>query len=316
VISSPGSVGGAVSGGSAGAERPRRRRHRQRRRTRRHRRRQRRRAGRRRQRQRADVRALAAVGGHREVERARQLLLVEPGQVIAGRAHPLRQILSRADQRRQPQRRVERIGQRPRVGEALERRAREAAIDHPRHRARQLERRRPARHDRVLDVGRGGAGERADAAHHLVRQHAEREHVGRRGDALAEELLGREVRHPRGQGLVVRRPRAQPTGQDAEVGDLDVAVEGRDQVGRAQPAVDDAAAVGVADRARRRRDQRERGAGGQPIALVHRHRGDAPEVEAGHQLGRGEGLAGGDAELDQPRDPRVIEAAVRARRLL
>ncbi|MEZ4365132.1 MAG: hypothetical protein R2939_02450 [Kofleriaceae bacterium] len=117
-----------------------------------------------------------------------------------------------------------------------------------------------------------------------------------------------------GHAIVVRRPVVEARAEDADVGDADVALLGHDQVGRRQPEVGDAAAVGVADRARRLRDHRQRGAAGQ-LGAGHRQLGEQPaDVEALAQLGGGEGVAAGHAELGEPRDARVLEPTVGARR--
>jgi hypothetical protein len=197
---------------------------------------------------------LAAIGRQRrrEVERARELLLVDPRQVIDRGGDPPRDLAAIAGQRRQAQRGVEGVGQRPRVGEPLEGRARQAAIDHPRDRPRQIEGRRPRRHDRLGDLGRGRADEGPTTADQLVGHDPEREHVGRRRRNLAQELLGRQVRHPPDQALLVGDPAAEPAVQDAEVGDLGVAVGRRDQVAGRDAEVADPAAVGEADGAGRR----------------------------------------------------------------
>ena len=75
----------------------------------------------------------------------------------------------------------------------------------------------------------------------------------------------------------------------------------------------EAAAVGVADGARGLRDQRERTAGGErgpgELGLADQ----AQRIEAGDELDGGERGALRDAELAHPRDPRMLEAAVRAR---
>ena len=241
------------------------------------------------------------------------MALVERGEPIEGLLDLRADVLARAGDRRDAERGVERIGQRAGIGEPLERRAGEAALQDAHHRPRQRRLGGRAGHDRRGDLLGSVALEGALAGDELVGEHAEREHVGRGGGGLVGELLRGEVRDALREARRLERPLRQGRREQAEIGDLDVALGGDDHVGRREAEVGEAAAMGVADGARGLRDQRERTAGGQADA-GQPSLGDQPQrIEAEDVLDGGERRALGDAELAHPRDPRVLEAAVGAR---
>ncbi len=208
---------------------------------------------------------------------------------------------------------VERVGERARVGEAFERRAREAAQEHAHDRPRQRGLRRRFAEHGLCDLRGRASTERALPGDHLVGEHAEREHVGRRRGRLVRELFGGEVADPLRESWHVDGTRRQRRGQDAEVGDLDVTV-GRDHdVGRREPEVRDAASMRVADGARRLRDQRERTTRGDHRARESELGDEAHRIETGDVLDRGERGAARHSELAHARDPWMLESTVRTR---
>ncbi len=107
--------------------------------------------------------------------------------------------------------------------------------------AEELDRRVLARLHAAHRLERARRGERVDPGDALVEQRAEREEVAARVDGLAARLLGAHVpelalEHLLGRGLVDRAARL----GDAEVGDLDLALEREEHVLRRHVAVDDA----------------------------------------------------------------------------
>ncbi len=111
------------------------------------------------------------------------------------------------------------------------------------------QRRRPLAHVLVGDRHRGLAGERRAPGEHLVEHHTEGVDVAARVDGQALGLLGREVgggAHDEA-GLCHLLVRADRTG-DAEVGDLDLAVGGDEDVARLDVAVHDTVAMRIGER--------------------------------------------------------------------
>jgi len=147
------------------------------------------------------------------------------------------------------------------------------------------------------------------AREQLEQHHAQREHIGRRADGLAQDLLGRSVaqREPAaglaGEVSVHRAGVVQQAG-DAEVQQLGCAVRGDHHIGRLQVAVHDELRMRVVH-ALGHADQ-------QAHALRH---GGAFAVHvgaqraAGHKLQHQVGLAVvGDAGIQQARYGRVVQA--------
>ena len=127
------------------------------------------------------------------------------------------------------------------------------------------------------------------------------------------ELLGREILDAVREARDVDRALRQRRGEDAEVGDLDVAVGGDDHVRRREAEVREAATMRVADGARGLRDERECAAGGERGAGEPGLGDKRADVEPGDELDGGERRALRDAELGHARDARMLEAAVCAR---
>ena len=222
-------------------------------------------------------------------------------------------ILARAGDRRDTQRGVERICERARIGEPFERRAREAAMEHAHDRARQRGLRRRTGHDRLRDLLRSIAAERALPGDELVRDHPEREHVGGSGGRFVRDLLGCEVLDTMLEARDIDRALRQAGGEDSEVGDLHVTVGVDDHVRRRETEVGEATAVRVPDGAGGLRDERQCATRcerepGEPCFC-----GEARRIETGDVLDGGERLALRDTELAHACDPRMLEAAVRAR---
>ena len=262
--------------------------------------------------------------GHRVGRRSRRALEVDrehPGQLtfveqresLEDRLDLRPDVFARTRNRRDAQRSIERIRERAGVGEPLERRARETALQDPDDRAWQHRLGRGAGEDGLSHRMRRVALEGAMSGHQLVRQHAEREHVGRSRRLLGGELLRRAVRDTRRQPRDLERARRPRRGEQPEVGDLDVALDGDEHVGRRKPEVTDAAPVRVPDRARDLRHDRQHPAVRQRDAGVLGLRDQAEGVDARDVLDRGERHAARHAEFAHPRDARVLEAAVGAR---
>ena len=156
----------------------------------------------------------------------------------------------------------------------------ETSRDDPVERRRHLPVERRRRHRRVAldrreDLPGRLAGERPARRQHLVEDHAEGEHVGRRPEVLAARLLGRHVRgraeHQLRAALrdeLTLRAHVSGALGEPEVEDLELVLGADDDVVRLEVAVDDAGRVRLAharrDLATRSRARDARAAGRSP----------------------------------------------------
>ena len=176
--------------------------------------------------------------------------------------------------------------------------------------------------DRALDHGLIGLVrrrllEQPAPGQQLVRDHAEREHVGPAIDVVGDALFGRHVRELALDGARARAGLAQLGLRDPEVDDLDHALEADDQVLRRDIAVDDVErltvrrlVVRVVQPGRGLREHVEHQwhgdlAAGQPLGgAAHDHR----ERQAGEELHDHEVAVLVLAQLHGLDDVRVVEA--------
>jgi hypothetical protein len=158
--------------------------------------------------------------------------------------------------------------------------------------------------DAVHDRGEGVAGEGQAAGGGEGGQDAEREHVGRRCDGVAEDLFGGHVGGGAGHGAGTGDGGEVGGAGDAEVDDLG-AVGGEDHVGGLEIPVDDAGGVDGLQRLGHPGDQSSCGGGGEGPVL-----GDGVVQRRSGDVGGGQpGLVGVGVRVDHGDGVEAVHAA-------